>query len=145
MSDLYQQLDNKRNRKVKPRTSDGFVDSGETLKPVSSDNNQSNVKSTQPTSQSNTDSDVPAWLVETAKPKLLTLEVKLRQELDRLLYENRDVSWDTVLEAALISGLSNPGTKEKILHLAQERLTARKKTSVYKRTKTMAENMSKLF
>ena len=105
MSDLYQGLNNKRNRKVTPRTNDGFVDSGQTLESTSSNNNQSNVKPNQPTSQSNIDSDVPSWLVETAKPKLLTLEVKVRQELDHLLYENSDVSWDTVLEAALISGL----------------------------------------
>lgn len=142
MSDLFQQLSSKKNRKVKePRTNDGFVDSRKTLESASSNSNQSNVKPTQPTSQSNTDSDVPPWLVETAKPKLLTLEIQLRQELDLLLYENSDVSWDTVLEAALISGLFNPDTKEKIIQLAQERLAARRKTSVYKRSKTMAKNM----
>ena len=139
MSDLYQQLNSKRNRKVKPRTNDGFIDSEQTLESASSNNNQSNVKPNQPTSQSNIDSDVPSWLVETTKPKLLTLEVKVRQELDHLLYENSDVSWDTVLEAALIFGLSDSGTKEKIIQLAQERLAARRKTSVYKRSKTMAK------
>lgn len=139
MSDLYQNLNNKQNRKVKPRIQDGFVDSGSTLESASSNDNQINAKATQATSPSNTDSDVPAWLVETAKPKLLTLEVKLRQELDQLLYENSNLSWDTVLEAALILGLSNPSTKEQIIQLAQERLITRRKTSVYKRSKTMAQ------
>lgn len=139
MSDLYQQLDNKKSRKVSPRTNDGFIErnSPQPLRvdsEIASSKVNEKLAGVKPQTQ-----NVPDYLVETSKSKLLTLEVAVRQELDRLLYEHSEVSWDTVLEAALVTCLNNPSTKEKIIKVAQERLTARKKTAVYKRTKTMAE------
>jgi len=140
MSDIYQQLDNKKSRKVSPRTNDGFVDKDVSPKSEVVDSelaiDELNEKLTveKPRAQ-----DVPDYIVETSKSKLLTLEVEVRSQLDKLLYEHPDISWDTVLEAALVTCLSNQSTKKKIIKLAQERLTARKKTAVYKRTKTMAK------
>ena len=140
MSDLYQQLDKKRNRKVSPRTNDGFVDKDVPSKSLIIDSSSAANKSNEkPTTSESSSQDVPDYIVETSKSKLLTLEVGVRQELDRLLYENPDVSWDTILEAALVTCLNNQSTKKKIIKIAQERLTVRKKTAVYKRTKTMAK------
>lgn len=140
MSDLYQQLDKKKSRKVSPRTNDGFVDSNVPQKaPIVEHVSDNNISSEDVTSEESQVQNVPDYIVETSKSKLLTLEVGIRQELDKLLYENPDISWDTILEAALVNCLSNQNTKKKIIKVAQERLTARKKTAVYKRTKTMAK------
>lgn len=156
MSDLYQQLDKKKSRKVSPRTSDGFVDSNATQQrsgisaldpricdpqkaPIVDRVSDNNTFSEDAISEESKVQNVPDYIVETSKSKLLTLEVGIRQELDKLLYENPDTSWDTILEAALVTCLSNQNTKKKIIKVAQERLTARKKTAVYKRTKTMAK------
>lgn len=140
MSDLYQQLDNKKNRKVSPRINDGFVDKNISQKsPIIDSEVVSNESNDSLTTEKTITQDVPNYIVETSKSKLLTLEVGVRQELDLLLYENRDVSWDTILEAALVTCLNNQKTKKKIIALAQERLMDRKKTAVYKRTKTMAQ------
>ena len=140
MSDLYQQLDKKKSRKVSPRTNDGFADSNIPQKSTIVDSvSDDNISSEDATNEKPEEQNVPDYIVETSKSKLLTLEVGIRQELDKLLYENPDISWDTILEAALVTCLSNQNTKKKIIKVAQERLTARKKTAVYKRTKTMAE------
>ena len=155
MSDLYQQLDKKKSRKVSPRTNDGFVDSNSTQQrsgisagdprissaqkaPIVERVSDNNISPEETTREESNAQNIPDYIVETSKSKLLTLEVGIRQELDKLLYENPDTSWDTILEAALVTCLSNQNTKKKIIKVAQERLTARKKTAVYKRTKTMA-------
>ncbi|MEL6931042.1 MAG: hypothetical protein AAFO95_20840 [Cyanobacteria bacterium J06600_6] len=127
MNDIYQRLDNIPSRKVSPRTNDGFTDSSS---PESSDS--------PPPLNPPSDSS-PDFLIETSKSKLLTLEVNLRQTLDRLLYENPDVSWDTLLEAALILSLKSSTSQDRLLKLAAERLANRKKSAVYKRSVTMAQ------
>ena len=140
MSDLYQQLDKKKSRKVSPRTNDGFVDSNDPQKaPIVESVSNNNISPEETTREESNAQNVPDYIVETSKSKLLTLEVGIRQELDKLLYENPDTSWDTILEAALVTCLSNQNTKKKIIKVAVERLTARKKTAVYKRTLTMAK------
>ena len=140
MSDLYQQLDKKKSRKVSPRTNDGFADSNSPQKaPIVERVSDNNISPEETIREESNAQNVPDYIVETSKSKLLTLEVGIRQELDKLLYENPDTSWDTILEAALVTCLSNQNTKKKIIKVAQERLTARKKTAVYKRTKTMAK------
>lgn len=141
MSDIYQQLDNKRNRKVQPRTNDGFVDKNVSAKAPITDSELAIDESISSdlTAEETKAPDIPDYIVETSKSKLLTLEVEVRSQLDKLLYEHPDISWDTVLEAALVTCLNNQSTKKKIIKVAQERLTARKKTAVYKRTKTMAK------
>jgi hypothetical protein len=138
MNDLYQRLDKNPDRKVSPRTHDGFVDSPrtnhgseETLNPIPKEDDSPSMNLPQPEK-----SDVR---VETSKSKLLTLEVKVREDLDQILFKHKDVSWDTVLEAALITCLNNPTTKKKVLKLAAQRLTARKQSAVYKRTVTMSQ------
>jgi hypothetical protein len=144
MNDLYQRLDKSPSRKVAPRTHDGFVDSTVLQDP----DNQIVESAPEQTSKGedlnreHTSLELPQEnksVVETSKSKLLTLEVGVRKDLDLILYEHPEVSWDTLLEAALITCLGNQNTQKKTLKLAAERLTARKKSAVYKRTKTMAE------
>jgi hypothetical protein len=138
MNDLYQQLDNQNPRKVKPRTNDGFT------------NISGSIDDNTPDQHLNTDDDgnkaaisgikePPDFIVETSKSKLLTLEVGIRQELDQLLFEHQEVSWDTVVEAALIHCFNNQNSKKRLVKLATERLNARKRTAVHKRSKTMAQ------
>ncbi|MEY2831389.1 MAG: hypothetical protein RLZZ574_647 [Cyanobacteriota bacterium] len=138
MNDLYQRLDKNPDRKVSPRTRDGFVDSP----PI---DGEGRLESTLPnrhvdvSQPEQTDHLSKSCLVETSKSKLLTLEVKVRQDLDQILFEHQDVSWDTVLEAALITCLNNPTTQKKILKLAAQRLRNRKQSAVFKRTLTMSQ------
>lgn len=127
MSDLFQRLNGP--RKVKPRTNDGFVDS---TKEIAENITKTESIDTEDKSQSK-------LIVETSKPKLLTLEVSVRQEVDRILYENPDLSWDTLIESALITCFNNQNIEKRILKLAKERLAARKESSVYKRSVTMAK------
>ena len=133
MSDLYQHLN--ANREVPPRTQDGFRnltnDNGETPEEPKS------VVSEQ--SDSVADSDAPDYLVETAKSKLLTLEVSLRQQLEQHLFDNPDVSWDTFIESALILCFKNQSQTQRATKLAADRLSDRKRSAVYKRTQTMAK------
>jgi hypothetical protein len=153
MNDLYHRLEQNKSRKVTPRTNDGFVDSSQVSNPPATDNQLSNSQPSLSNSpQPLVDTPVPPSsqpkasppkltpnLVETSKSKLLTVEVKLRQELDQILYEHKDVSWDTLIEAALITSLSNPTTRKKTLKQAEQRLAARKQSAVYKRTQTMSQ------
>ena len=90
MSDIYQQLDNKKNRKVSPRTNDGFADKDVSPESPITDSelaiDESNEKLTAEKARAQ---DVPDYIVETSKSKLLTLEVEVRLQLDRLLYEHK--------------------------------------------------------
>ena len=147
MSDLYQQLDN--NRKVNPRTQDGFHSA--TFSHERSYNSSAEPISHQekkPTSDSfdNLVSEdeiakatTPDYLVETAKSKLLTLEVSLRQQLEQHLFDNPDISWDTFIESALILCFKSQSQTQRATKLAVERLQDRKRSAVYKRTQTMAK------
>lgn len=141
MSDLYQQLN--ANREVPPRTQDGFRDptkeneqAYEDREPISS---QERSRSSIARSSSVTNSDAPNYLVETAKSKLLTLEVSLRQQLEQHLFDNPDISWDTFIESALILCFKNQSQTQRATKLAAERLVDRKRSAVYKRTQTMAK------
>ena len=133
MNDLYQRLDEQNPRKVKPRNHDGFsdltLDKQEDTLAVSSIATE--------TANKLADNEVDL-VIETSKPKLLTLEVNVRQQIDRILYENPEVSWDTLIESALISCLNNQNSQKRVLKNAAERLTKRKKSAVYKRSITMA-------
>ena len=136
MSDLYQQLN--ANREVPPRTLDGFhqhpPENGQLhLKDISA------LPSSSLKSDSNSESDSPDYLVETAKSKLLTLEVSLRQQLEQHLFDNPDISWDTFIESALILCLKNQSQTQRATKLAADRLQKRKRSAVYKRTQTMAK------
>lgn len=155
MNDLYQQFDNQSPRKVKPRTNDGFTDKCDPgIRPdkhlVQEADTSDSLEVNSPHQLLKTDSDgnqaststnnePPDFIVETSKSKLLTLEVGIRRELDQLLFEHQEVSWDTVVEAALIHCFNNQSSKKRLLKLATERLNARKRTSVHKRSKTMAQ------
>jgi len=134
MNDIYQQLDKQTPHKVKPRTNDGFTDPK---------NNQDNVLTSEvipdKTPSKSTTDDGTHLVIKTSKPKLLTLENDLRKDIDQILYENPEISWDTLIESALINSLSSPSSKKRLIKLATERLTARKKSAVYKRSKTMAQ------
>ena len=134
MNDIYQQLDKQTPHKVKPRTHDGFTDTNL---------NHDHSLTTEATSPKTPSPSIPNHdthlVVETSKPKLLTLEIALRKDLDQILYEHPDTSWDTLIESALILSLNSPTSKKRLLKLAAERLTARKKSAVYKRSKTMAQ------
>ena len=125
MSDLYQQLN--ANREVPPRTQDGFRNDTNDNEQVHED------------SDSVANSDAPDYLVETAKSKLLTLEVSLRQQLEQHLFDNPDISWDTFIESTLILCLKNQSQTQRATKLAAERLIDRKRSAVYKRTQTMAK------
>ncbi|WP_019503382.1 hypothetical protein [Pleurocapsa sp. PCC 7319] len=134
MNDIYQQLDKQTPHKVKPRTNDGFTD------PNLHQDDSLTPEATSPKSPSPSIAHHETHLVvETSKPKLLTLEIALRKEIDQILYEHPDTSWDTLMESALILSLNSPTSKKRLLKLATERLTARKKSAVYKRSKTMAQ------
>ena len=134
MSDLYQQLNT--NREVPPRTQDGFRnpknDNGQTIV-------EEKTKVSDQQSGSVDRSDTPDYLVETAKSKLLTLEVSLRQQLEQHLFDNPDISWDTFIESALILCFKNQSQTQRATKLAAERLSDRKRSAVYKRTQTMAK------
>jgi hypothetical protein len=132
VNDIYQRLDNFPSRKVPPRNHDGFTDSSSNQEPTLPDSSPD--LNPLPDSESS-----PDFLIETSKSKLLTLEVSLRQTLDRLLFEHPDISWDTILEAALILSLKTPTSEQRLLKLAAERLCDRKKSAVYKRSVTMAQ------
>ena len=134
MNDLYQRLDKQNPHKVKPRNNDGFTDlTPETKEDVLAE-------SSIPTEAVNElTSNESNHIIETSKPKLLTLEVGVRKEIEQILYENPEVSWDTLLESALITCLNNQNSKKRVLKLAAERLTKRKKSAVYKRSVTMAQ------
>lgn len=77
MSDLYQQLN--ANREVPSRTQDGFR------------NNTNDIEQVHEDSDAVANSDALDYLVETAKSKLLTLEVSLRQQLEQHLFDNPDI------------------------------------------------------
>lgn len=146
MNDLYQQLDNQNPRKVKPRTNDGFADTHlvqesdlSSSTEVDTLNQHFKTENDNDKAPVSTTNEPPEFIVETSKSKLLTLEVGIRQELDRLLFEHQEVSWDTVVEAALINSFNNQNSKKRLVKLAAERLNARKKTAVHKRSKTMAQ------
>lgn len=134
MSDLYQQLNT--NREVPPRTQDGFRNRNQDNQQTHEDT-QSIISDGQSGSVDN--SDAPDYLVETAKSKLLTLEVSLRQQLEQHLFDNPDISWDTFIESALILCLKNQSQTQRATKLAAERLSDRKRSAVYKRTQTMAK------
>lgn len=117
MSDIFEQLRNKKNttKKVKPRVNDGFVEQIP----------EAEVEHLE--------------LVETSKPKLVTLECGCRDRLDRILFEHKEVSWDTFIEAALTVVAEDAKLLEKTLDIAADKNAARKRTSVIKRTRTMAK------
>ena len=134
MNDLYQRLDKQTPHKVKRRTNDGFIDS--TI------NQEDSIKTEFSLSETTVDTitrNETNLVIETSKSKLLTLEISVRKEIEQILYEHPEVSWDTLLESALITCLNNQNSKKRVLKLAAERLTARKKSAVYKRSKTMAQ------
>ncbi len=118
MSDIFEQLRNKKNttKKVEPRVNDGFVERIPEAEEVEA-----------------------VELVETSKPKLLTLEVSCRDRLDRILFEHKEVSWDTFIEAALTIVADDAELLERVLEFAADKNVARKKTSVIKRSRTMAK------
>lgn len=132
MNDIYQQLDNQSERKVKPRTNDGFLD-------ASLEEKVEQAESLSDSGGEISSAKEPEFVIETSKSKLLTLETSIRQEIDLMLYEHPEISWDTIIEAALINSLSSQSSKKRLVKLAAERLTARKKSAVYKRSKTMAQ------
>ena len=82
------------------------------------------------------------YVVKTSKPKLLTLEVSVREKIDRYLFEHPEVSWDTFIESALIQSFKSRTQCDRTTKIAAERLTDRKRSAVYKRTQTMAKRFS---
>lgn len=118
MNDLYQRLDKNPSRKVTPRTNDGFTDSNCDRKHNFANSQESVDAAVSPDlSLSTPQPQQTEYLVETSKSKLLTLEVGVRKDLDQILFEHKDVSWDTVLEAALITCLNNPTAQKRFSSL----------------------------
>lgn len=141
-NDIYSQLPDRNTRKVTRRTSDGFNSNSLTNLPTEKSQKHTANNAGVEIATKDIAADSPDYLVETAKSKLLTLEVSLRNKVDRVLFEHQDISWDTLIESALNTCLNNPQLKEKVIEEATGRLSDRKKTSVYRRTKTMSQKYS---
>ena len=121
--DIYTKIAKKKNRdkKVPARSDDGFSNS----------NSQSQVIKI---NQAEDD------LVHTAKPKSVALEVSVRQKIDEYLFHHKEVSWDTLIEAAICHALDSE-SHERIISDAADRLVKRKNSSTKRRIQTMTQNI----
>jgi hypothetical protein len=144
--DIYAQIEKKKNKqkKVAARSQDGF-----TLTQNSADSSDSNgispsefTNNTQehlpPNSRAIIEGDRD--LVHTAKPKSIALEVSVKQEIDEYLFLHKEVSWDTLIEAAINYALHSDN-HDSIVEDAAARLAQRKISSTKRRIQTMTQNM----
>jgi hypothetical protein len=79
-------------------------------------------------------------LVHTAKPKSIALEVSVKQEIDEYLFQHKEVSWDTLIEAAIFHALHSDH-HDSIVEDAAARLAQRKISSTKRRIQTMTQNI----
>jgi hypothetical protein len=79
-------------------------------------------------------------LVHTAKPKSIALEVSVKQEIDEYLFQHKEVSWDTLIEAAIFHALHSDN-HDSIVEDAAARLAQRKISSTKRRIQTMTQNI----
>ncbi|HEY9766891.1 MAG TPA: hypothetical protein V6C71_00085 [Coleofasciculaceae cyanobacterium] len=129
--DIYAQLNKKKtNKKVPPRSEDGF---NPPQRPSLASGTQANIAAVQ---QESNDLD----LVTTAKPKSIAFEVNLRNQLDEYLFHHKQVSWDTFIEAAVHYALTS-SEHHSIVEDAANRLAKRKLSSTKRRIKTMTANI----
>lgn len=125
--DIYEQLNKKKtDKKVPPRSEDGFNPSG---------SSKTSAKTEAVPGESD-DLD----LVTTAKPKSIALEVNVRNQLDEYLFHHKEVSWDTFIEAAVHYALTS-NAHNFIVEDAANRLAERKLSSTKRRIKTMTANV----
>lgn len=131
MTDIYEQIEKKKKKKVPPRKQDGFDDS-------------QNLVPSKQTKEVPKAPEIPQEedLVHTAKPKSIALEVEVKQELDEFLFSHKEVSWDTFIEAAIVHALQSKN-HQKIVNDAAIRLVQRKNSATQRRIQTMTENMNK--
>lgn len=149
--DIYQQLEQNQRKKVKSRSQDGFT--APTIRENSDPQTPESVRSqselaprkTNPTNrrpkslQKQQSSSLDRDLVHTAKPKSIAMEVSLKQQFDRYLFEREEISWDTFIEAAVAHALNSKDC-EKITEDAAARLAKRKLSSTKRRIQTMTQN-----
>ena len=130
--DIYEQIEKKKNKKKKvaSRSHDGFSEyqDQEVNIPQSKTKKLSSIEETEDD------------LVHTAKPKSIALEVGVKQEIDEYLFQHKEVSWDTLIEAAIVHALHSDN-HESIIEDASNRLVQRKKSSTKRRIQTMTQNM----
>jgi hypothetical protein len=144
--DIYAQIEKKKNKqkKVAARSHDGF-----TLTQNSADStSSSNISPSEFTN--NTPEHLPPNsraiiegdrdLVHTAKPKSIALEVSVKQEIDQYLFQHKEVSWDTLIEAAIFHALHSDN-HHSIVEDAAARLAKRKISSTKRRIQTMTQNI----
>ena len=119
--DIYAKLEKKKNKnkRVPTRSNDGFSDSQRQLMEINRAEDD---------------------LVHTAKPKSVALEVNVRRKLDEYLFHHKEVSWDTLIEAAICHAL-NSDSHKRIIEDAADRLAKRKNSSTKRRIQTMTQNM----
>jgi hypothetical protein len=136
--DIYQQLDKNQRKKVKSRSQDGFT--------VPTNNSQSHIEPVSerddkplPDVEGNYTESKDEKLVYTAKPKSIAMEVSLKQQFDRYLFEREEISWDTFIEAAVAHALNSKDCP-KITENAAARLAKRKLSSTKRRIQTMSQN-----
>jgi folate-dependent phosphoribosylglycinamide formyltransferase PurN len=130
--DIYAQIEKKKNKqkKVAARSQDGFTVTSEL-----SNNTQEHLLSS---SKAIIEGD--QGLVHTAKPKSIALEVSVKQEIDEYLFQHKEVSWDTLIEAAIFHALHSDN-HDSIVEDAAARLAQRKISSTKRRIQTMTQNI----
>ena len=137
--DIYEQIEKKKNKKKKvaSRSHDGFSDYQERVNGSQSTEKSSDQSKTKKLSSME---EAEEDLVYTAKPKSIALEVEVKQEIDEYLFHHKEVSWDTLIEAAIVHALHSDN-HEIIIEDAANRLVQRKKSSTKRRIQTMTQNM----
>jgi hypothetical protein len=162
--DIYAQIEKKKNKqkKVAARSQDGFTVTAEGGQPQALPF-QGRERLTQNSADSTDSSDIsPSQLsnntqehllssskaiiegdrdlVHTAKPKSIALEVSVKQEIDHYLFQHKEVSWDTFIEAAILHALHSDN-HHSIVEDAATRLAQRKISSTKRRIQTMTQNI----
>jgi hypothetical protein len=162
--DIYAQIEKKKNKqkKVAARSQDGFtvtaegghsqalaLKARERVTQNSADSTDSTSISPSELTNNTQEHLLPSskaiiegdqGLVHTAKPKSVALEVRVKQEIDEYLFQHKEVSWDTLIEAAIFHALHSDN-HDSIVEDAAARLAQRKISSTKRRIQTMTQNM----
>lgn len=144
--DIYAQIEKKKNKqkKVAARSQDGFTvpqnsadstsSSGISPSELTNNTQEHLLSSSKAIIEGDRD------LVHTAKPKSIALEVSVKQEIDEYLFQHKEVSWDTLIEAAIFHALHSDN-HDSIVEDAAARLAQRKISSTKRRIQTMTQNI----